>query len=470
MRKRFWTLLATLLATTSATAVYAQADPVPNPYRINAAIRGAVEMTMIRRGFAANDPRFIATISRMSATLTSAARASAVVTAGAVTAPAWGSVAVSLGVGLVIGYAVDLAAGALVRWIFNADGTITQIQRPLPDGQVPNWYPPYKAGEPDTSPEFVGGIRVRRPDDALNFLRESEGSVLYFPAEGWSVEEWARPVRSGVYQNCYDGIAAGPFCAIIAPSQVRPLRTFQNADFATASKSLPASDLQQPLNQTILAAIANRAWSEAASSPDYAGVPFSVLEPVTETDIVRDDVSTPIATAPTVADFVAPQPVSQPLPGLDPAGSEQTDGGTSTNAPIQGPSHSQSPASNADSGYSLDPATTDEPMNNNEDEAESGSESDQEVDVDDPGIGAPALEEIPTAAQILEPLRHFFPSLQDLDMSAQHGECPQPSFQFGGREFVLKAQCDLIEERRDVISASFLAAFALLSILIVLRA
>lgn len=472
MRKLVLTLLATLLVSVSPTASHAQAYPAPNPYRINTAIRSAVEMTMIRRGFAANDPKFVATISRISEALTSAARASTVVTAGAVTAPAWGSVAVSLGIGLVIGYAVDLAAGALVKWIFNADGTITQVQRPLADGEVPDWYPPYKAGEVDHSPEFVGGIPVRRPDDALTFLRESEGSVIYYPVEGWSVEESARLVRSGVYQNCYESVAVGPFCVVIEPSQVRPLRTFHDADFATASKALPDSDLHHELNPTILAAIANRAWSEAASSPDYAGVPFSVLEPVIEADIVQADVLTPFASAATVADFIAPQPISQPLPSRDPAGSEQTDGGTSVNAPTQGSSNSQTPSKgpNADTGYSLDPAPSAEPVDGDQSEPESGDDPDEEVDIDDPGIGAPVLEEIPTAAQILEPLRHFFPFLKDLDMSAQHGECPQPSFEFGGHAFVLKAHCDLIEERRDVISASFLAAFALLSILIILRA
>lgn len=81
---------------------------------------------MISRGFAANDPRFGATLSRASNGIAGVAGTAAAVTVGAVTAPGWASIALAAGIGAVVTYAVTLGIDALVNWLFRTDGKIDQ--------------------------------------------------------------------------------------------------------------------------------------------------------------------------------------------------------------------------------------------------------------------------------------------------------------------------------------------------------
>src|SRR5690606_942757 len=60
----------------------------------------------------------------------------------------------------------------------------------------------------------------------------------------------------------------------------------------------------------------------------------------------------------------------------------------------------------------------------------------------DPGIGAPALEAVPTAQQIAQPILDMLPDLRGYKPSSHAGECPRPSIELYGTH-VLDAHCIL---------------------------
>jgi hypothetical protein len=398
--------------------------------------------------------------------------------AGAVTAPAWGSIAIGLGLGVVAGFVVELAIDGLVRWAFNADGTITQTVIPFVDGKVPAWYVPY-TGELEGSTTDSGtryGYPTRRPTveellepwgltpddldrpDLIGYLRATEGYVTWSPAEGWLVDEWARGIRNGALTECYgDSIASGELCVEFFQIAPNDIRTVAHADIGTAISAIPRSELSRPLSPEILVELANRAWLEASSQPGYDGVPFSASSPLTTLD-VRTAVETSTGLSyPSVGDFTSPEPVSDtfPMPAPNPV---TNPGGT--------PGSNPNPGTEPDGGLRPISHEEDDPADDGEGESDDPDEVEESV----PDIPEPILEPIPTAAEILQPLRHFFPTLSGLDISAQAGACPRPSFDFGGYQFVLRSHCDLIEETHETITLSCLATFALASLLIVLRA
>lgn len=472
-----FSLLLAFIATPIAAS--AQALPVTNPDRVGRVMQVVLETTLIRRGFAANDPRYVATLSRVSSVLSSTATRAPLVAAGAVTAPAWGSIAVSLSLGIAVGFVVELAVNGLVRWAFNADGTITQTAIPFPAGKVPAWYVRY-GGEveyPRTDSGTRYGYSTRRPTleellepwdwltpdmldrpDLIGYLRATEGYITYSPVEGWLVEEWARGIRNGVLTECYgDSIASGELCVEFHPFAPTDIRTVEHADIGSAILAIPSSELSRPLSPEIVAALINSAWHEASSNPDYDGVPFAESDPLTGRDVQTWSEPSNELSYPSVGDFVSPQPVSDtfPMPSPNPISNPGETPGTTPN-PWTQPADGLEPVSYEE----------DDPVDDGGNESDSPSEAEETV----PDIPEPILEQIPTAAEILQPLRHFFPNLSSFALSAQAGACPRPSFDFGGHQFVLRTHCDLIEETHEAITLSCLATFALASLLIVLRA
>lgn len=460
-------------------SLHAQALPAIDPGRVGSVIQFALKTTLIRRGFAANDPLYISTVSRISSAVSAAAAHAPLVTAGAITAPAWGSIAIGLGIGVMAGFVVDLAIDGLVRWAFNADGTITQTVIPFPVGKAPGWYVPYN-GELEDPPADSGkryGYPTRRPTleellkpwewltpdmldrpDLIGYLRATEGYITYSPAEGWLVDEWARGIRSGALTNCYgDAIASGELCVEFSPFAPSDIRTVDHADIGHAISAIPDSELSRPLSPDLLAELANRAWREASSYPDYDGVPFLASDPLTGRDVQASLETSPGLYYPSVGDFVNPDVVSDtfPMPAPDPL---PNPGGK--------PGAIPDPGTQPEGGLQDVTYEDDEPADDPEEESDDGDEVAESV----PDIPEPELEQIPTAAEILHPLRQLFPTLSGLNISAQAGECPRPSFDFGGHQFVLRAHCDLIEETHEAITLSCLATFALASLVIVLRA
>ena len=89
---------------------------------------------------------------------------------------------------------------------------------------------------------------------------------------------------------------------------------------------------------------------------------------------------------------------------------------------------------------------------------------------DDPGIGEPTLETVPTASEILSPFfTSFWPELADANFAVT-GTCPIISFDALETHFEASYHCDYLEGNAGFVAGFMLAAWAILSLGIVMRA
>lgn len=92
------------------------------------------------------------------------------------------------------------------------------------------------------------------------------------------------------------------------------------------------------------------------------------------------------------------------------------------------------------------------------------------IDLTHPDKKEPELPEIPTIQMIMDPVLNVFPMLKQWSFPNVDGECPKPDFDAFGKVFVVEAHCYIAEQNRSIIGASFMIFYALMSVLIVLRA
>lgn len=435
----------------------AQSLPVS---RMQSAISAAVQQKAIKRGFAQNDPRYGATLDLVSGGLGSAAGATAAaVVAGAITAPAWATVAIAAGVGAVVTYSVTLAVGGIVSWLFPSDPLdstpITQhfTQATASGGGLTAgaayWVTgvlPVYANDPMSAIQTV--VPLNWPDTSTSryqvgtctdstsplkktcFVNRINKSTGYNQADYSTVA--AIYVASGAPGTCQPGFVYRSSSCIAVPAQV-PADSKVSAQ--AAINALPASELAKPLNPAVVAALADKAWRDAAARPGYSGLPYIATDPITATDLqtVRD--AEP-SRWPTVQDFVAPQP--------------------STTSPWALPSNptatSQDPT--AAPGATTNPAASQPLVNLGP----------------DPGIGSPSLEATPTALQILQPLLNLFPDFRTIVLPTHQAACPKPTITAFGQTFLLDSHCDLAEQQRTALYSIMAAVWAIAAAIIVLRA
>lgn len=441
-----------LLSTFAPLTAYGQAVPVAEPSRVTRAVSGVLQDGMRSRGFAANDPRIYSTLSRITPVLGGAAGTAVAVTAGTVTAPAWASVALVVGIGAIVSYAVTLGLDALVRWLFNPNGTVDQSSDAggaYPDCTGSSFW----RGNVNTGGgQFVYGCNpealVRQvlhlnqtfagtvPTGPVSCSFETNTVYCTQPNGGsaWLYRQTSEPPVVCVGAT----YAIGGSCQPYSYALPQPVPTQTGVPLPTAISAIPAQDLDKPLNPAIVAALANQAWQQAASQPGYDGLPYPVSNPITATEVLPWMQANP-EYAPTVRDFVAPNPVStaNPQPWALPSNptAPVTTPTTQPNPSVTNPA-AQNPLSN------LGP---------------------------DPGIPAPQLEPIPTAAQIVAPILDLLPGHRNFAAAAHAGECPTPVIELYGSH-TLSAHCYVIEQNKAVIQAAAVFAWAALALFIVLSA
>lgn len=167
----------------------------------------------------------------------------------------------------------------------------------------------------------------------------------------------------------------------------------------------------------MLAKTINSVWMNAASKPDYQGVPFSSSNPVTAAEIR--------AVAPEVAKLTQQEWVK-------PA---QAD----SNAPVE------------------------ITINN------SGNEV--KVDFgDNPDIKSPELEKPPTGEEILKPITELMPDIKNLSISSKDVQCPAWQFELWGNKYSIDSHCELLEKIRPLLKAVFLLIWGIISLRIILTA
>lgn len=367
MKNFFVRILVALLV--SPGLCFAQAQPTA----MQRAVSSLIQTKSIQRGFAANDPRIAATLQAGTSAVIGAAAAAAVVTAAGITAPAWITAAVVVGLGAVFSYGVSLAIDATVAWLFNSDGSISAITNPIDKTEKamvaggPYWsFNGYKtAGDPWTLMRAIVSAPGGYSPDADNIykLRDCKQTSatmaecrvqLTHPQDTPSCNAFCQNPSNWGYvsiqrmeQGAPGSCAAGKFfnggaCRELSAEvkdsisgEVGPAKSVTDA-----VAQLTPEQKSMPLNPAVLAAIADRIWQKASQQAGYQGVPYDAANPITATDAAAYQTANP-STYPTVQDAVAPQPGDSSNPAASawslavPSSTPGTGTGGSTTQPTQ---------------------------------------------------------------------------------------------------------------------------------------
>lgn len=415
-------------------AMVVQVNAQALPARIGQQIAAVVKNKVGLRGFAANDPRFGATVAAVGTAVVEIG--TAVVAAG--TAPAWGTVLASAVIAGAVGYGVQ----ALANWLFNKDGTITVPGQggtaPSQKGPDTYLYGQWKGGSATgVASGYVIDYNMQLTRDypqagasiGVSYCETyANGSWIYhlsYSNASGTEPDWNRisgSSQQGVPYTC-DGLTVNGACQ--PPATLPGSTPAQTVPAAQALAMMSDADKAKPLPDQVVADLADAAWRQAANQPGYAGVPYSLTDPVTQADVATARAANPAVPQATVGDLAEPVSASNPLGQTSP---------------------STAPATNPAAG------------------------SPQVNLGDDPGIGFPTLEATPTAQQIIDPLAGLAPSLKSWAVPAHMAECPKPTFDLFNKHIVMDQQCFMFEDNRATLYNAMLVAWALIALFIVLSA
>lgn len=433
---------------------HAASVPVSNTQN---AVSGVIQAKMAKRGFAANDPRWGATLQLTGATMAGAAASAALVTVAGVTAPAWITAAVGVGLAALFAAGIDLAIDG-IRWLLNSDGTVTvgvtaiagelveggpyvkgstykvQYPAPIADSTATEDWKRYCAPWPSQC-----AWTVKRADPQPDH-NDPNKYVLYevFNANGQMMTNFGLTYfPSGATKSCAAGMVNNNgVCA----NRLVPLPGPSPKAVSDAIASMSATDKAKPANPALLAAIANAAMQKAASLEGYSGLPHDPSDPITAEDAAAWQSQNP-SNWPTVGDLLSPQPA--PV------------GGTAS-SPFQLP-NSQTPIGStnpsAPPNTGTNPST--QPLIN--------------LGVD-PGIGAPGLENVPTAQAILVPVLNMLPSFRSFVVPSHSSTCPTASIRLFEQQLLLDRHCVLAESARPTLFAVMAFVWLFAAVLIILDA
>jgi hypothetical protein len=423
--------------------VHAQALPANGSDRIGMSLASGIREALIRRGFAANDPRVTQSI-RLISSQAGVAGASG----------SWGQLLFSRAA---LGSAVVLGGGALIYLLQKETGGFSVL---LPAGAQPSTVSQIAGqagfGVVATGTICYAGVYPSVQSVVLQFMKcntatrsvsqldvtqlSSSANPVYYQVVAWgnatSDAAGAAPrIINGsgltvypltVPSTCPGGTRSLPnsLCQPLAfdstfyqPSAKKLTAVAPDA----AINQLDASAKALPLSKDIMKQILTDAWKDAAAQPGSKVVPF--LEPLPD---VWPNPSTVPQSWPTVGDL--------PSPVTSPTGSTVTD-----------------PAPNPNE---IKP-------------------SGQAVDLGgDPGTPLPTLEEPPT--DLFKPVLDVMQPWTQWQMPSHSAQCPTWSAapSISGRVFPISIteHCNLAQQNASVIAAAALAAWAVIAAFIILSA
>jgi hypothetical protein len=215
------------------------------------AVAGITQQVATSRGTSTTDPRTYATLygmGRAAATSTAigAVGTGLLVTAGAVTAPAWGTILAVSAISGAVSYAVSLGLDKLVNWYFSPTG----VSSALKDTQTIIC----------SSASGQNGADCRTCPAGYTFV----SSNPYLPG---SVSTFTL------------------ICQKLSTTAVAPM--------AQAASALTTSQLAQPVDYSAMASIINYLWLKASQQPDYQGLPYVATQPVTTAEVQQWAVANP---------------------------------------------------------------------------------------------------------------------------------------------------------------------------------
>lgn len=88
----------------------------------------------------------------------------------------------------------------------------------------------------------------------------------------------------------------------------------------------------------------------------------------------------------------------------------------------------------------------------------------------EPNIGTPSLEATPTAQMILSPLLNLMPSLRNFVVPSHSSVCPKPSLQLFAKSVVMETHCTVLDGVKPTLYAVMAFVWLLIGTLIILRA
>ncbi|EPL4465524.1 hypothetical protein MC862_001632 [Proteus mirabilis] len=100
---------------------------------------------------------------------------------------------------------------------------------------------------------------------------------------------------------------------------------------------------------------------------------------------------------------------------------------------------------------------------NNTTETKPTTPTDKDDDFDENDIKYPDLD-MPTAEQILQPYKSFFPYLQDFDLPSRNAQCPVWNIPFLNENYKVDSHCPLIEQNRSIIESIFSLVWAFIAL------
>jgi hypothetical protein len=443
------------------------------------AISGVVAATAAANGFVPADPRIAETVKAIGAAAAAVGGSIATATGEAIASVPWVAVGAAAGIGAVLaGVPTSLGDDSMGAWQFNPDGTVTVNPPGSSSGSSGSGSSPFPTLQ-QGQPYWVDGTSVgSSPEAAAQAAVQVVNAQASFQQYGWTEElgGCTQGSTSTEYQcsytvygsdgsghgsgyqyaslgsgnwtgsTCSSGLDINNACAAYVPppsaSQPQPV----TESVAQAVAGVPADDLSEPLDPALLAALVGALWSQAAEDDNgYAGLPFPVNAPPTAGQ--AQDVETALGSgAPTVGSAVSGAGSLAGASSTDPFSGTGSGTGTGT-------------GTSTGTGTGTGTATATDP----------GSGAQVNLGPD-PGIGAPSLEAIPTASQILAPVLGLMSDLRAWAVPAHTSQCPEPTFDLWGNTYTISAQCDLLDEYGTQITVAFDVAFAVAAVLIVLTA
>lgn len=496
-------LLVIMIVTTLDT--YAQALPVAN-MALNRAVAGAITKSVIRRGFAVNDPRYLTTLNSVSNSLSavnvaSTAAGLALTVAGA---PVWLTIAAGVGV-----FAVGALIVAGTTSVGLQNNKLVVTKNGMPESEQPNYVAP---GIDDQNPfnRYVNqGVPVYKNNacqagscTSLPTYQGDQSPAIYYPVgERFGTGAYAAHFNFDDFKKNY---------LINGHMKVGQAYSVQDGN-ASFTEKWEWKDEPKIIysNGKIDHIEGSYKWTRTC-----AGGTCEVGKIVTDTGIFDTRYTTPVIklnvangqvsqfdsadaalsnlgrvsryeplsdqSIATLADsawkYAASQPGYQGIPysTTDPVTIQDAKNWLTEN-PTSAPSMNDlfNPASGT--GTNAVPLSDSQLGNTNQNQSPGDVVNVNVINAPrvnlgpDPGIGSPNLEPTPTIPQILSPLLNLAPGLRNYTTPNHQSICPVATFAAFGKQQMLDQHCKLFESNRVLIVQIMYAVYVLAGLLIVLK-
>ena len=437
---RFLLLFPFLLSSTAEAALSASVY-TSSSNKVGSTIAEAVSGNLVRRGFAANDPRILATVESVSAEVTSLASAS--------TGSTWVSTIARLSPYALAGVVVYSG----VTWYFDHQGKAylappgSSSNAPVYSNGVLNGQPVYSlsnkpdvyAGSVEEAYSYLVATAKEQNADAkfgtptITQTSQTQWDVAYnysIPSLGLYNFSFVATATAQAYNGTVTCLAGYVLVNGQCSSAQLATSPFAGApivgyDLPVAFSNLSSQAQAAPLSKDLAAEVANRVYREAAQNPDFKGVPFSSSSPVTADDVA------PFANA-HPADYPQTSDLGVQVPQISPVASPTT----------------------------------------NPNAVKSGSTNSTSIDLGpDPGTPSPTLEDTP---DIFKPISSLMMPWLSWHVPQHSSVCPtwsaSPSISGYVFNIDLSYHCVFIAQHQDLIYRLSMVVWVVLTVFIIFSA